>query len=184
MLSLKKTQEIEYRSYGLYSEVAKDTGYTISDIEAVYSWYLNRTLEDMISGPTLKVYLKNLGRFELDFGAALRYMRGHVTGLEEAYLDYMDGNDRGWITAAYFQKRYSQLEKALKSLRVRLDKIKEVDGIRELVYVNKEAKLSHIEKHLKKLYEPIQRIPEHELKRSPELGQSNGGDVKQDSKGL
>ena len=81
MLSLKNQKEIEYRSYGLYSEVAKESGHTINDIEKVYNWYLNKTLEAMILKPTLKVYLKNLGRFELDFGAALRYMRGHVTGL-------------------------------------------------------------------------------------------------------
>jgi hypothetical protein len=182
MLPLKNQQEIEYRSYGLYSEVAKESGHTITDIETVYNWFLNKTLEDMITKPTLKVYLKNLGRFELDFGAALRYMRGHVTGLEEAYEDYINGNDRGWLTPSYFYSRYSFLDKAIKSLRERLGKIKKADGIRDLVYVNKEAKLTHIEKHLKRLYEPIQRIPEHELKRSPELGQSVGGDDNQSSK--
>ena len=176
MLSLKNQKEIEYRSYGLYSEVAKESGHTINDIETVYNWYLNKTLEDMILKPTLKVYLKNLGRFELDFGAALRYMRGHVTGLEDAYEDFIGGNDRGWLTTPYFYSRYSFLEKALDSLRIRLTKIKKADAIRDLVYVNKEAKLSHIENHLKRLYEPIQRIPEHELKRSPEHRQSDGGD--------
>jgi len=176
MLPLKNQQELEYRSYGLYSEVAKESGYTINQIEAVYNWYLNKTLDDMILKPTLKVYLKNLGRFELDFGAALRYMRGHVTGLEEAYQDYINGNDRGWLTPSYFYARYNFLEKALTSLRERLSKIKKADAIRDLVYTNKEAKLSHIEKHLKRLYEPIQRIPEHELKRSPESRQGDGGD--------
>jgi len=182
--SVKKKKDIEYRSYGLYSEVAKDTDYTINQVETVYSWYLNKTIEDMIAGNSLKVYLKNLGRFEVDFGYGLRYMRGHVTGLTEALDDYLKGNDRGWITPAWFVSRYEFLNNALVSLRYRLDKIKSQNGMRDLVYVNKEAKLTHIENNLKKLYEPIQRIPEHELKRTPEHRQGTGGDEYESSEGL
>ena len=65
-----------------------------------------------------------------------------------------------------------------------LDKIKEKNGIRDLVYVNKEAKLSHIENNLRKLYEPIQRIPEHELKRTPEHRQGTGRNEHESGEGL
>ena len=61
-------KEVEYRSYGLYSDVAKQSGYTTAQIDTVYSWYLNKTFADLVEIPHFADKQDNNQTSDLGYG--------------------------------------------------------------------------------------------------------------------
>ena len=40
-------KEVEFKSYGLYSDVAKRTEYTVDQVSTVYDWFLRQSLKEI-----------------------------------------------------------------------------------------------------------------------------------------
>ena len=55
-----KKRQIEFKSYGLYSDVAKSSDYTVDQVEKVYDWNIKNEIKEITSGEKLKDYLTKL----------------------------------------------------------------------------------------------------------------------------
>ena len=164
--------ETEYRCYGLYSDVAKETGYTVSQIDTVYSWYLQRTITDAIEKPTCQLYFKNLGMLQINLTSAISVLNKNAYGMQECYNHYLDGTGKSYITVSYLTSKVKGLIKATDSLKQRVIYVRERNVINETRYLNVTTKIEKLELTLNRLYESIQRIPEYEQKRTAECRQS------------
>jgi hypothetical protein len=181
-MGLSAPNEIEFRVYGFYSSVAKELKTTVGNVDAVYSWYTSKSLEQIEDQPSLQVFLKNLGMFKINLTEGTKGLGRCVFGLEESLSRYFDEIESKFEkpSAAYLVYRCNQLLEAMKSFKGRIERLKTDGDINEAVYANRMARLEHIDKKLTELYESIQRIPELEQKRVPECGQNFAWDDEQD----
>lgn len=170
--------ETEYKCYGLYSYVAEHLGCSISDVDSVYSWYLETNLKGIIDEDTLQVMFRDLGTLKINLSKAMAYLQGYVTSLEGRVNMYYEKNaeNPSRYTFKTLAKRYDELEYTIKTLRTRIDKMHEKALINETGHINKVTRLEKIEKQLNSVYESIQRIPEYEHQRTAECRQGVGGD--------
>ena len=166
-----KFKELEYRSYGLYSDVAKDTGYTVDQVSTVYDWYLKKTFEDIINKDTVQVNLKGLGKMKFHPGNGMRYLQGYV---EQVYSDLTHlekkPKNEGFIYKSYVKKKYEKLENAVSSYERRFNKVRELGGMHDYVFNKQTEKLKTLTEKIANLYEPVQRICTIESERTEELG--------------
>lgn len=169
--------ETEYKCYGLYSYVAEHLGCSISDVDCVYSWYLDNNLKNVIEGDALQVMLRDLGTLKINLNKALAYLQGYVTSLEGRVNIYYEKNaeNPSRYTFKTLAKRYTELNYTAQSLRTRIQKMYEKKLINETGYINKITRLEKINKQLSNAYESIQRIPEYEHQRTAECRQGVGG---------
>lgn len=175
-MGLSKPSEIEFRTYGLYSGVAKQLNIPAGDVDAIYSWYLKNTLADMTKKDTKQVFLKNLGMFKLKPKEATYSLGRAVYGLTDSLNNYFTRGTQeqfkqGHISLYYLKTRAVKITEGIKTLRIRLNDLKQSGLINELSLVNYLTRLDQIENQLNQLYESIQRIPELEQKRTTERGQ-------------
>lgn len=171
--SLKNSRkEVEFKSYGLYSEVARQVDCTAADVDTIYSWYMNTTLDQMNNEDSVKVFLRGLGTIKIDFGRGLRFLKGYITGLDKQVTWYLDKNRPSYLRLSFLIARQKSLSETITSMKIRLDKYKEVGAIKEAGYMNKLTRLDQLQNQLNLIYESIQRIPEFEQKRTAECGQS------------
>jgi hypothetical protein len=178
---LKYHKEVEYRSYGLYSDVAKQTGYTATQVDAVYSWYLNKTMSDLVDKPTCQIFLKGLGMLQISLPTAVNTLNKTTLGVKKTLEDYLNGTSKEYVSVSFLDRRVSNLLSASASLKQRATSLKSRDIINDTLYINKITRIESIESTLKQLYESIQRIPEYEQKRTPECRQSTSWSDEQDS---
>ena len=163
--------ELEYKSYGLYSEVARKIGCSLDDVDAVYSWYLNTTLNDMLTGDNVQVFLKGLGTIKIDFGRGLIYLKGYLNQLNNRVHAYIEDNRPSYLKLSFLLNRHRMLKETIESMKKRIVKYKEIGAIKEAGYMNKLTRLEQLENQLQIIYESIQRIPEYEQKRTAECRQ-------------
>lgn len=170
-----RDKEIEFKSYGLYSDVAKSTDYTVDQISTVYDWYLKKTLKKIVNEDTVQADFKNLGKFKLNPKKGINYLNKYYKKIIDAiqyYEDYKDNPERD--TKVYYaylviQNRYSTLQPSVLSFNTRLDKLLADGGISKEQYdFHKKRTLDLIEK-VNQLYEPIQRISESRKERGQKL---------------
>jgi len=170
---MTKIKEIEFKCYGFYSTVAKELGCNASDVDTVYSWYLDNTVKQLTEDPALQVMLRGIGTLKINLKKALSYLKGYTLTLEEL-VDYYynDGaNKRTDVKARFLNKRCLSLINMASTLKSRIERMREADLITETNYLNKITIVEKFQNQLDNLYESIQRIPEYELKRSPQRRQ-------------
>jgi hypothetical protein len=171
--SLKNSRkEVEFKSYGLYSEVARQVDCTAADVDTIYSWYINTTLDQMNNEHSVKVFLKGLGTIKIDFGRGLRFLKGYITGLDKQVTWYLDKNRPSYLRLSFLIARQKILSETITSMKQRLERYKDMGAIKEAGYMNKLTRLDQLQNQLNLIYESIQRIPEFEQKRTAECGQS------------
>jgi hypothetical protein len=182
-MAITAPSEIEFRVYGFYSSVAKELKTTVNNVDAVYTWYLGKSLQQIEEEPSLQVFFKNLGMLKINLTEGTKGLGRCVFGLEESLARYFDELENKFEkpTAAYLVYRCNQLMTAMKSFKERIERMRVEGDINEAVYANRLARLEHIDKKLTELYESIQRIPELEQKRVPECGQDFAWDDEQGS---
>jgi len=163
---------LEYKSYGLYSEVARKIGCSLDHVDVVYSWYLHTTLNEMLAGDNVQVYLKGLGTIKIDFGRGLIYLKGYLNQLENRVGAYIENNRPSYLKLSFLITRHRMLKETIESMKRRIVKFKEIGAIKEAGYMNKLTRLEQLENRLETIYESIQRIPEYEQKRTAECRQS------------
>lgn len=163
-------KELEYRSYGLYSDVAKDTGYTVDQVSTIYDWYLKKTFDDIINKDTVQVNLKGLGKMKFHPGNGMRYLQGYVEQIGEdlKHLAKKDVNE-GYIYKSYVKKKYEKLLKTVESYERRFQKVREAGAMHDHVYNKQIVKLQTLKEKIANLYEPVQRICTIESKGIEEL---------------
>jgi len=165
-----KFKELEYRSYGLYSEVAKDTGYSVDQVSTVYDWYLRKTFEDITTEDTTQVHLKGLGKMKFHPGNGMRYLQGYVEQLNsDIYHVGKKASNEGFIYKNYIKKKYEKLRGVIESYERRFIKAYELGGIHNHVYEKQTKKLEILKQKFTDLYEPIQRVCNYEPERTQEL---------------
>ena len=174
-------KEVEYRSYGLYSDVAKQSGYTTGQIDTVYSWYLNKTFADLVEKPTCQIFLKGLGMLQIHLSSAVNNLSRSAYGLEQSLQQYDSGMSKDYMSFSYLNERVTAFMSASSSLKERANIMLEKEIINETLYQNKMTRIESIDLKLNQLYESIQRIPELEQKRTAECGQSPTWGNQQDS---
>lgn len=160
-----KHKEIEYRSYGLYSEVAKEMKCTVDQVATVYDWYLNHVLSDVNTKDTVQVHLKGLGKFRFHPGNGMRYLQGYVQQIEKDLYHiekYNAAINERYIRKNYVKQRYAKLSEAVRSYEVRLEKVYAANLISDAMYQKQFTKLTNLKQKLTDLYEPLQRICKYE----------------------
>lgn len=182
-MGIASPSEIEFRVYGFYSSVAKELKTTVNNVDAVYTWYLAKSLEQIENEPTVQVFLKNLGMFKMNLTEGTRGLSRSAYGLQESISRYFDEIENKYEkpSAGYLVYRCNQLLTAMQSFKQRIERLRTEGDINESVYANRMARLEHIDKKLTELYESIQRIPELEQKRVSERGQDFVWDDEQGS---
>jgi hypothetical protein len=170
-MSLYPKREIKFKSHGLFSGIARKTGYTVTQINQVYTWYINEVLEQLGSTPACQVYLKGLGLLKFDAGLSIRNLAGFINGLQVSVSEFIDDSQPPRVTYSYLVNRHKLLVDAIYSFRERLAKLKSLGNINETYYINKLTRSEKLENQLNQIYESIQRIPEYQQKRTTERGQ-------------
>lgn len=167
MISFK---EIEYRSYGLYSEVAKDTGYSVDQVSTVYDWYLKKTFEDINTKDTVQVNLKGLGKMKFHPGNGMRYLQGYVEQFNKdlVHIGKKSANE-GFIYKTYIKKKYDKIGAVIESYERRFLKAYEAGGIHDHVYNKQSEKLKVLKQKFTDLYEPVQRVCRYESEGTQEF---------------
>lgn len=169
--SLRHNNEIKFNTHGFFSAVARKAGYTASDVNTVYTWYLNQSLEQVQKNPACKVALKGLGSLKFSPGLSIRNLTGFITGLENSVNGFLDVESESRTSYSYLVSRHKDLLAALHSFRERLLRLKEAGFVNETYYINKITRSEQLENQLNQIYESIQRIPEYQQKRTTERGQ-------------
>lgn len=183
--SLKNSRkEVEFKSYGLYSEVARQVDCTAADVDTIYSWYIGKTLDQMNNEPSVKVFFKGLGTIKLDFARGLRYFQGYISSLDQQVTFYLDKNRPSYLRLSFLLARHKGLSETITSTKQRLEKYKDMGAIKEAGYMNKLTRLDQLQNRLNLIYESIQRIPEFEQKRTAECGQSASWSDEQDCQSI
>jgi len=168
-----KDRGVEFKSYGLYSEVAaasKTTQQplTIDQIDSVYSWYIKNTVKELLEGDSIQAMLKGLGkiRFNPKKGmSATRVYIEKITSIMEYYNVLKDRVAAGEesvkkLTGVYnlILNRYDKIVKTLDTYIIRLHKMNSKGAISKDQYeynINRHILLSQ---KTKEIYESIQRI--------------------------
>lgn len=176
--------EVEYRSYGLYSDVAKETGFDIAQVDAVYSWYLNKTCADLLQKPTCQIFLKGLGMLQISLPKAVNTLGKNAFGLQQSLSEYLNGTAKEYVRRSYLSIRTKELIGAADSLKKRINFMLAEGIINDTMFQNKITRVEAIELTLNQLYESIQRIPEFEQKRTAECGQSASRSDEQDRQSI
>jgi hypothetical protein len=172
MLSSRRhSNEIKFNTHGFFSSVARKTGYSVSDVNTVYTWYINKSLEGAQNTPACKVKLAGLGSMKFSPGLSIRNLTGFITGLETAVNEFLDPEQEPKVAYSIIVTRHKVLLNALYSFRERITKLKDTGFVNETYYINKMTRSEQLENQLNQIYESIQRIPEYQQKRTSERGQ-------------
>jgi hypothetical protein len=183
--SLKNSRkEVEFKSYGLYSEVARQVDCTAADVDTIYSWYMAKTLDQLNNEHSIQALVKGLGHIKIDFNRGLRFFKGYITGLETQVIWYLDKNRPSYLRLSFLIARHKALSETVTSMKIRLEKYWEMGAIKEAGYMNKLTRLDYMQNRLNIIYESIQRIPEFEQKRTAECGQSASWSDEQDCQSI
>lgn len=171
LTSKRHTNEIKFNIHGFFSSVARKMGYSVSDVNTVYTWYINKSLEEAQDTPACKVRLDGLGTMKFSPGLSIRNLTGFIIGLEKSVNDFLDPELESKVSYTYLVSRQQNLLDSLYSFRERLIKMKEMGFINDVYYINKLTRSEQLENQLNQIYESIQRIPEYQQKRTSERGQ-------------
>ena len=171
-IDLERNKDFEFKSFALYSEVAQSVGCTANQVDAVYSWYMNSTLDKILKEDNVQVFLKGLGTIKIDFGRGLIYLKGYLTTLSKHVNWYLEKDRASYLRLSYLESRHKILRDTIETMKRRIVKYKEIGAIKEAGFMNKLTRLEQLENQLNTIYESIQRIPEYEQKRAAECGQS------------
>ena len=175
-------KDLEFKSYGLYSEVARKLGCSSEEVDTVYSWYINTTLNQMIHEDNIQVFFKGLGTIKIDFGRGLIFLKGYLANLNNQVNAYIENKRPSYLRLSYLEARHRILRDTIETMKRRIVKYKNIGAIKEAGFMNKYTRLEQLENQLNQLYESIQRIPEYEQKRTAECGQSAPRGDEQSSK--
>ena len=185
---LNNRRQLEFKSYGLYSTVAKDTVYTIDQIETVYSWYIKNTVKALLNGDSVQANLVNLGKIKFHPKKGMIRLKNQ----QDKVLDIMgyynktntlleketNPEDReqhiSKLGRIYLllKNRLSKLELTTESYKIRLDKVKHEGAISDEQYDFQKNRYDIFLKKQTQIYEPIQRIFTTHEERYPEFRQS------------
>jgi hypothetical protein len=165
-------KEIQFKSYGLYSEVARQVNCTAADVDTIYSWYIGKTLDQLNNEHSVKAMIRGLGTIKIDFSRGLRFLKGYITALDKQVTWYLDNNRPSYLRLSFLIARQKILSQTITSMKHRLERYREMGAIKEAGYMNKLTRLDHLQNRLDVIYESIQRIPEYEQKRTAECRQS------------
>jgi hypothetical protein len=174
-------KEIQFKSYGLYSEVARQVNCTAADVDTIYSWYIGKTLDQLNNEHSVKAMIRGLGTIKIDFSRGLRFLKGYITALDKQVTWYLDNNRPSYLRLSFLIARQKILSQTITSMKHRLERYREMGAIKEAGYMNKLTRLDHLQNRLDVIYESIQRIPEYEQKRTAECGQGPTWGNQQDS---
>lgn len=170
-----RDKEIEFKSYGLYSDVAKTTDYTVDQVSTVYDWYLRQSVKEILNEDTIQADFKNLGKFRLNPKKGLNYLNKYYKKIVETveyYNTHKDNPERELkVYYAYLviNNRYNTLKPSVISFSNRLDKLYKEGGISEDQYnFHKKRTLTLIE-NINQLYESIQGISQSRKERGQKL---------------
>jgi hypothetical protein len=169
--SLRHSNEIKFNTHGFFSSVSRKTGYSIADINTIYTWYINKSLEEAQTTPACKVELRGLGSMKFSPGLSIRNLTGFIMGLEKSVNEFLDPELNPRVPYSYLVARQKILLSSLYSFRERLTKMKDTGFVNETYHINKMTRSEQLETQLNQIYESIQRIPEYQQKRTSERGQ-------------
>lgn len=177
MNSIKDTYEtIEIKTYAAYSDVAKEMDLTIDKVSTVYEWYLNKTIEDIVELPTVKVRLSGLGVLVFSPKRAMKLI---AKKLKSEYL--LTQEPREDLTAVRGYANYYMLEDWLKLFEDRYERAKS-KKLYTASFVEHLDKMLLSQKEIhQKLYESLQRVHGPEPEGAKEFEQSLGGSGNEDS---
>lgn len=169
--SPRHNNELKFNTHGFFSSVARKMGYSVADVNTVYTWYINKSIESAQNSPACKVKLKGLGALKFSPGLSIRNLTGFIQGLEKSVNTFLDAELESRIPYSYLISKHKDLLASLYSFRERLLRLKETGFINETYYINKITRSEQLENQLNQIYESIQRIPEYQQKRTSERGQ-------------
>ena len=159
-------KEVEFKSYGLYSDVAKKTDYTVDQVSTVYDWYLKQTLKKIVTEDTLQADFRNLGKFKFNPKKGLNYLNKYYDNLVRIIKFYNDSIEedniekRTRVERAYIIliNRFNILKPTVYSFDIRLDKLYAEGAITEDQYTYHKKRIIELINKTNQLHEPIQRI--------------------------
>jgi len=179
---MRKDLQIELKVFGLYSAAAKDIGCNSGDVDAIYSWYIDKIYTSLKNPETKQIYLKGLGTIRANpaclsnilYANIHRYM--HITNFMLKIPKYH--TYRKYLMMLNY---YEQYKKAYEEALIKMD-ILLLEPIFDKPMYHKQKKRLLEFKTLKldKLYESICRLHEASQTRSEERRQDNRGDKQQD----
>jgi hypothetical protein len=172
--------KVEFKSYGLYSEVAKQlkeenhkTTMTIDQIDAVYSWYIKNIIKGLVSDYSLQANLKGLGKIKFHDKkgvSRLNYYQKRIISLLDYYEKVLDRFNKApeedrphlhnklRIMSILANKKYNILESLGNEYINRLEKYYSKGSISERNYHYFKDRYIKFKENQSELYEPIQRI--------------------------
>lgn len=172
--------KVEFKSYGLYSEVAKqlkeeksEMSITIEQIDTIYSWYIKNVIKLLSTDYSLQANLKGLGKIKFHDKkgvSRLNYYQKRIISLLDYYekvldrFNKADEEDRPHlhnklrIISILANKKFNILEKLGDEYINRLEKYYLKGSISERNYHYFKDRYITFKENQSKLYEPIQRI--------------------------
>lgn len=162
-MPLTNQQEIEFKVYGFYSQVAKQLDTTIDAVDTVYSWYTDNIIKELETSSARKVFLQKLGILKFDIVRGTEGLGRAVFTLNKSYEKHLLGtptknSDR--VSKSYLVSRYEETIEGIAAFRERLRLHLESESITLKRFELAEKRLQKIETDLEKLYEKIKRIPD------------------------
>lgn len=174
--------KVEFKSYGLYSEVSKeikekqiDLNITVEQIDTIYSWYIKNIVSSLCENNSLQAHLKGLGKIKFHSKKAnsrLNHQLNRLTTLVEYYekvklklnLSTLNEEEKDQINkklriiSIILNKKNNTLVNLEKEYIERLEKFYSKGSISEKNYNYFKMRFNTFKENQSKLYEPIQRI--------------------------
>ena len=168
-----KKRQIEFKSYGLYSEVAKSSEYTVDQVQTVYDWYIKNTIKEITSGEKLQAYLPNLGKLKFHAKKGMsrliiqqrkvteiigHYNRNAALEVQDTSKDESFGRTKLERIIALLLNRYDKVELTRKAYINLLEKINMQGAISEDQYQFQKNRFKKFSEKQTEIYESIQRV--------------------------
>lgn len=179
-----KKRQIEFKAYGLYSDVAKSSNYTVDQVEKVYDWYIKNTIKEITSGEKLQAYLPNLGKLKFHAKKGMsrliiqqrkvieilgHYNRNASLEVQDTSRDRYYGNTKLDRITALLLNRYEKVELTRKAYINLLEKLNLQGAIAEDQYLFQKNRFKKFSEKQTEIYESIQRILRDNQERSQKL---------------
>lgn len=173
--------KIEFKSYGLYSEVAKQlkadpkqSNISIDQIDAIYSWYIKNIVKGLSSNDALQANLKGLGKIKFHFkkgSSRLKHNQGKLIKLVDYYYEVVKKESlaeteeekqhlstRIKYIYLILKKQYPILNDLGEEYLRRLEKYYMKGSMTEKNYLFFQDRYETFTKNQSELYESIQRV--------------------------
>lgn len=181
---MRKDLQIELKVFGLYSTVAKELKCTSSEVDEVYSWYLEEIANSLKKTNTKQIYLKNLGRLRANPACIPNILYYNIPKYRDM-ITYMIKFPKYHThkKVAMMTKIYEFYKKVYEDGVEKIDLLLQEPIFDKPMYHKQKQRLLDFEQtRLIPIYESICRLHEAAQAGSQERGQDNRGHQQQDIK--